>query len=271
MSSRLPSGASDLTRRQALQAGGAGAAAAFVLLHLPAVAGASQAAQNHLLRSTWRDLSAPYLRAGPSILKLETVGDLSAAPNVPSLVNSQDAFSLVLSGPSGLGSGDAPLRVSNGELGTFDLFVSPLGGDKYEAVVNRVLSNRESRRTPPRPARRPGATGPAAAPKGGRRAGAATEPKRKRAIRKVRAARKRKGAKVVIQLAPSAGVDELTVWLKRDGKVVASATKRVREKKRAALIVKPRKRLRKGVYDIDVMATERDGEQSHRRARTRLR
>jgi predicted metal-dependent hydrolase len=137
--------------------------------------------------------------------------------------------------------------------------------------VNRVLSNRESRRTPPRPARRPSSTGPAAPPKGGPPAGAPAEPKRKRAIRKVRAARKRKGAKVVVELAPSARVDEVTVWLKRDGKVLAAATKRVRGKKRAALTLRRSKRLRKGLYEIDVMATERDGEQSHRRARTRLR
>lgn len=264
-----------MTRRQVLQSGGAGATAAFVLLHLPASAAATRSAQSHLLRSTWRDLSAPYLRAGPSILKLESLGDLSAAPNVPSLVNSEDAFSLVLSGPGGLAQSEAPLRISNSEMGTFDLFLSPLGDGRYEAVVNRVLSNRESRRTPPRPAppraSAPTGSGSAAPPRTGRRSDAGAEPKRKRAIRKVRAARKRKGAKVIVDLAPSAGVAELTIWLKRDGKVLAAATKRVRGKKRAAVTLKRPKRLRKGVYQIDVMALERDGEQSHRRVRKRLR
>lgn len=268
MTSRLPSGTSDLTRRQAIQAGGSAATAAFLFLHWPAAAGAaSREAPNYLLRSAWRDLQAPHLRAGPSILKLERVGDLSAAPTVPALRNSQDAFSLVLSGPRGLGTGGKPLRMSHSGLGTFDLFVSPIGDGRYEAVVNRVMSNRESRRTPPRPSRRRPAPGAASTGT----AAPAAEPKRKRAIRKVRAARKRGGAKVVVDLAPSARVEELTVWLRRGDKVVAAATKNVSGDKRAALTLKRRKRLRKGNYEIYVMATERDGEQTYRRVRTRLR
>lgn len=47
--------------------------------------------------------------------------------------------------------GSTPLRARHADLGTFALFVAPIGPDAYEAVVNRVLSNTESRRTPPRP------------------------------------------------------------------------------------------------------------------------
>src|SRR3712207_4976743 len=98
MTPRLPSGTPGVTRRQALQAGGTGATAAFFLLHLPGVAAAaSRAAPSYLLRSTWRDLQAPYLVAGRSLLRLEHVGDLSAAPQVPALRDSEDAFSLVIS------------------------------------------------------------------------------------------------------------------------------------------------------------------------------
>jgi hypothetical protein len=267
MTSSHPTGASELTRRQVLQAGGAGATAAFLLLHLPATAGAARGANNHLLRSTWRDLEATNLRSGSSVLRLESVGDLSAAPNVPSLRNSEDAFSLVFSGPRGLGHSDRPLRVTNGDLGTFDLFVSPLDDGKYEAVVNRVLSNRESRRTPPRRKR-----STAKAPDSSRRPSGDTEPLTERAIRKVRIGRKGSAAKVVIDLAPSAGVNEVVVWLKRDGKVIAAGTKKVRKKRRATLMLKKRRgRIRRGLYEVDVMALERDGEQTHRRVRKRLR
>jgi len=266
-----PTGASELTRRQVLQAGGAGATAAFLLLHLPATAGAARGANNHLLRSTWRDLETTNLRSGSSVLRLESVGDMSAAPNVASLRNSEDAFSLVFSGPRGLGHSAKPLRVTNGELGTFDLFVSPLDDGKYEAVVNRVLSNRESRRTPPRRKRSTGKAGQDGSPDSSRPS-ADTEPLTERAIRKVRIGRKGSAAKVVIDLAPSAGVNEVAVWLKRDGKVIAAGTKKVRKKRRATLMLKKRRgRIRKGLYEVDVMALERDGEQTHRRVRKRLR
>ena len=272
MTSILPTGAPDVTRRQALQAGAGGAAAAFLMMYLPTAAGASPAGQRHLLRSAWRDLSAPHLRSGASLLRLESVGDLSAAPAVRSLRDSEDAFSLVLSGPPGMANGNAPLRVRHDELGTFDLFVSPVADNRYEAVVNRVLSNSESRRTPPRraaPAPAPAPATTAVAPSRPARSG---EPVRKRVIRRVRVTRGKKGAKVVVDLQAGAGVDELSVWLKRHGKVVAAASKGIRPgRKRATVYLKPRKRLRKGRYEVDVMALGRDGEQSHRRAKARLR
>lgn len=81
--------------------------------------------------------------------------------------------------------------------------------------------------------------------------------------------RNKKCAKVVVELAPSAGVGELSVWLRRDGKVLAAATKKARGK-RVAVNLKPRKRLRKGLYEVDVMALGQDGEQSIRRVRARL-
>src|SRR5690349_15393295 len=122
MTAPSPAGASDLTRRQALQAGGTAAAAAIVFLHPWATAVAraadgSDAVPNYLLRSAWRDLSDPVLRAGNVTLRLESVSDLPAAPNVPSLVDSEDAFLLTFSGPASIDDGGAPLRVRNSELG----------------------------------------------------------------------------------------------------------------------------------------------------------
>src|SRR5215207_3183723 len=98
-----PAGASDLTRRQALQAGGTAAAAAIVFLHpwtsaVARAADGSDSVPKHLLRSSWRDLSNPELRAGSVTLRFEGVSDLPAAPNVASLVDSEDAFLLTFSG-----------------------------------------------------------------------------------------------------------------------------------------------------------------------------
>src|SRR3954451_14258776 len=127
MTAPSPAGASDLTRRQALQAGGTAAAAAIVFLHpwASAVARAADGSDvpKHLLRSAWRDLSDPTLRGGSVTLRFESVADLPAAPNVPSLVDSEDAFLLTLSGPKTIDTGGLPLRVSNWELGSFDIAV----------------------------------------------------------------------------------------------------------------------------------------------------
>src|SRR3954454_21867216 len=129
MTAPTPAGASDLTRRQALQAGGSAAAAAVVFLHpwTTAIARAADGSDvpKHLLRSAWRDLSDRELRAGGVTLRLEAVGDLPAAPYVSSLVDSEDAFLLTFSGPRSIDSGGAPLRVRHDELGTFDIAVGP--------------------------------------------------------------------------------------------------------------------------------------------------
>ena len=129
MTAPSPAGASDLTRRQALQAGGTAAAAAIVFLHpwTTAVARAADGSDvpKHLLRSSWRDLSDPELRAGAVTLRFESVSDLPAAPNVASLVDSEDAFLLKFSGPPALVTYGEPLTVRHAELGTFDIAVGP--------------------------------------------------------------------------------------------------------------------------------------------------
>jgi hypothetical protein len=148
-------------------------------------------------------------------------------------------------------------------------------------VVNRVLSNRESRRTPPRPAKpappppplppdegldtRTGAPASAAASHSG------PKPRRvNKTIRSVETKRTKHGAKVVVELSPKAGVTELTGWLKREEKIVVSASRKVHGK-RVAFNLKPGKRLRKGVYELQVLATAPDGEQYSRQVRVRLR
>ena len=246
MASPSPAGAFDLTRRQALQAGGTAAAAAIVFLHPWASAVASAAdgsdVPKHLLRSSWRDLRDPELRAGNIVLRFESVEDLPAAPNVASLVDSEDAFMLTFSGPKSIDTQGAPLTIRHAELGTFDIAVGTGGDGHYNAVVNRVLSNRESRRTPPRPGRpspvsdlpvdqghdtRTGAPeGTASAP-----AGRAKPKRRNKVIRTVEARRTKHGAKCVVELASAGDIDSLSAWLKHDDRIVASASRRVQGKR----------------------------------------
>jgi hypothetical protein len=288
MTAPSPAGASDLTRRQALQAGGTVAAAAVVFLHPWATAVAraadgSDSAPKHLLRSSWRDLSDRDLRAGNVTLRLEAVGDLPTAPYVPSLVDSEDAFLLTFSGPGSVAAAGEPLRVRHDELGTFDIAVGPAGDDgKYYAVVNRVLSNKESRRTPPKAPKpapvaelpvdeghdtRTGApeSGDASAAKGG------AKPKRRnKVIRSVETKRTKHGAKCVVELDSPAGLSEVTAWLKRDDRIVASAGRRVHGKRVAFNLKGAKKRFRSGVYQLTVIALGDDGEQHARNVRVRL-
>jgi hypothetical protein len=284
MTAPSPAGASDLTRRQALQAGGTAAAAAIVLLHpwtsaVARAADGSERVPNHLLRSAWRDLTDRQLRAGNLTFRLESVGDLPAAQNVASLVDSEDAFLLTFSGPASVGTPGTPLRIKHAELGTFDMAVVPGGDGRYHAVVNRVLSNRESRRTPPRPPRpSPAAELPADeghdTRTGARESsGAANAPKRKRrnkVIRTVEAKRAKHGAKCVVKLDDDADATELTAWLKRDDRIVATASRRIRGKRVAFNLKGAKKRFRKGVYELTVIARDDEGEQYARNVRVRF-
>ena len=286
MTAPSPAGASDLTRRQALVAGGTTAAAAFVFLHPWATAAARAAGGSgdvprHLLRSSYADLANKSFATDAGVLRFEGVTDLPAAATVPSFVDSEDAFAIVFSGPSV--SADGPAAVRHSELGSFDLYLGPRGGDgRYQVVVNRVLSNRESRRTPPRPAR-PSAAAAAAPPvdegldtrtgapeaESPRRAGPKFK-RRNKVIRSVEAKRTKHGAKVVVELTKDSGLQDLTGWLKRDERIVASASGRVHGK-RVAFNLKPGKRLRKGVYELVLIASAGDGEQYSRLVRVRLR
>jgi hypothetical protein len=284
MSAPTPAGVTDLTRRQALEAGGAAAAAAIVFLSpwASAVARAADGSDhvpNHLLRSSWRDLKDPVLRAGNATFRLESVSDLPAAPNVASLVDSEDAFLLTFSGPKSIADPGLPMHVRHAELGSFDIAVGQGGDGHYHAVVNRVLSNRESRRTPPRPAR-PSQTTQlpddeghdtrTGAPESAERADAPKRKRRNKVIRTVETKRAKHGAKCVVELARNGDIDELSAWLKRDDRIVATASRRVRRNRVAFNLKGGKKRFRRGVYQLTVIARAEDGEQYARNVRVRF-
>jgi hypothetical protein len=145
-----------------------------------------------------------------------------------------------------------------------------------------VLSNRESRRTPPRPATSSGVsqlpvdeghdtrTG-APESSSGASSKRAKPKRRNKVIRKVETKRAKHGAKCVVELSGSADITEVTAWLKRDDRIVATASRRARGKRVAFNLKGAKKRLRKGLYELDVIAFDEDGEQYARKVRVRLR
>jgi len=201
-----------------------------------------------------------------------------AAPNVASLVDSEDAFVLTFSGPESVAPPGVPLQVRHDELGTFDIAVGQGGEGTYQAVVNRVLSDRESRRTPPRPSRPlagkmvpndEGHDTDTGAPEAGD--GGAKPKRRNDVIRSVEAKRTKHGAKCVIELSRSGDLSKVMAWLERDDRIVATASRRVYGKRAAFNLKGAKKRLRKGVYELTVIALDDDGEQHGRNVRVRFR
>src|SRR5688572_3115281 len=143
-----------LTRRRALQAGAGGAAAAFLLMN-PVAARAVAAAEGtsdipaYLLRSSYVGLSNPLFAAGGTTLRLERVGDVTAADAVTALRHSEDTFALTFSGQLDRGIHE----IRHPELGTFYLYVDRAGkpgaGEQLQVIVNRLPNDR--RRTPQAP------------------------------------------------------------------------------------------------------------------------
>ena len=145
---------STLTRRTLLRNGAAGTAAALLGTR-PWSAAPAAAAAGHLRRSSYDGLVGQVFRAGSVDLRLLSVSDVAGAKRAKSLAGSENAFVLTFSGP-----GDAPLqggtyKFRHRRLGTFELFVSPVGqprgGRRYEAVVDRSVA---APRIPPQRTRR---------------------------------------------------------------------------------------------------------------------
>ena len=131
-----------LTRRSLLRTGALAAAATFAGLR-PWAAARAEAAASHLLRSSYTGLVGQRFAAGSVELRLLSVADVAGAASDKSLAGSVDAFVLTFSGPfePALAAGTHTLR--NAALGTFALFLSPVGkprrDQRYEAVIDRSV------------------------------------------------------------------------------------------------------------------------------------
>jgi hypothetical protein len=138
-----------MTRRSLLRVGAATTATTIVGLRPWAPARAS-AGPCHPVRSSYAGRVGQRFAAGSVGLELLSVADVAGAAAHRRLAGSEHAFVLTFAGPlsSELEAGTHTL--SNVELGTFELFVSPVEQPRedrrYEAVIDRSVRAPRSRR-----------------------------------------------------------------------------------------------------------------------------
>jgi hypothetical protein len=214
-----------ITRRRLVQAGAAGAATVWLggLSRFVPDAGASPLTAS-LKRSTYLGLADRGFKIaidGSTVpLRLAGVEDLPVAASVPALQGSDAAFSVRF-----VGSGFSPFEggtrtLSHPEIGTFQLFVSPVEArsatQTYEAVVDRTIRipgiNEEGAPEPVDPGKRGGG-------------GASAKPAVAAGAKIVKASlvRSRSGRKVVADVTLSSSGKEVRALLLRRGKVVGKA------------------------------------------------
>lgn len=142
-----------LSRRTFLR-NGAAATAAALLGAQPWSAAQAAAAGAHLRRSSYLGLVGQSFRAGSVELCLRSVADVAGAKQAKSLAGSDNAFVLTFSGPRNAPLAAGTYKLRHGRLGTFELFISPVGQPgadrRYEAVVDRSVAAPKS---PPKRAR----------------------------------------------------------------------------------------------------------------------
>jgi hypothetical protein len=256
-----------LTRRSLLRGGAAATAAALAGIRpwaAPAVAGAVTPA-GHLARSSYAGRIGQRFATGSAELRLLSLSDVAGAAVQRSLAGSEDAFALTFSGPLGpvLATGTHTLR--HEELGTFDLFVSPVeqphADRRYEAVVDRSVGAPKS---PPKRAQSAAAETPAPAP-----VSAAAAPKGARLVRSVRLRRTPRGARAEIVLLPAAGFERVQGQLIRRGKTRAAAVRTVRDQ-RAVLRFRDAPDLPAGRYTLLLTMVDDAGLIATRRRRVTL-
>lgn len=249
-----------LTRRRLLVAGGAATAAVLVPVEARASTGPHTRTPSHLRRSSYASLRTPDFRlangGASTVVRLDGVGDLSDAR----LAGSEDAFSLAFSGDPLAQVAETQSTLSHPELGSFELLVAPVGKpgarQDYEAIVNRSVG---VPRDPPDAPPAPGA---------GAASGSSQEDHRGPGLRQVRTRRTPKGVVCTLTLERGdGGAYTLAAWLMRRDRVVAVASRRHVRRDRVVLRLEPERRLRRGRYDVVVVATDADGGLTSRRTR----
>jgi hypothetical protein len=132
-----------LSRRSLLRTGAA-ATAAMMLGLRPWAPAPAAASGSHLVRSSYTGLLRRRFAVGSAELRLRSISDVAGAALDASLEESDDAFVLTFSGPLEQPLASATHTLHHPELGTFELFTSPItrpsAGCMYEAVIDRSVS-----------------------------------------------------------------------------------------------------------------------------------
>ncbi len=134
-----------LTRRTLIR-NGAAAGMAAMLGTRPWSAAPAAASDGHLRRSSYSGLVGQSFSVGSGELRLLSVADVAGANSAKSLVGSEHAFVLTFSGPRSAPLDGGVHRFWHPRLGTFPLFMSPVGlprdDRRYEAVIDRSVAAR---------------------------------------------------------------------------------------------------------------------------------
>jgi hypothetical protein len=132
--------------RRTLIRNGAAAGLAAALGTRPWSAAAAAASAGHLRRSSYSGLVGQSFGVDSIELRLVSVSDVAGAKSSKSLAGSEDAFVLTFSGPRSAPLEGRTHRFRHPRLGTFELFVSPVGlprdDRRYEAVIDRSVAAR---------------------------------------------------------------------------------------------------------------------------------
>ena len=91
------------------------------------------------LGETFRTVVEPGNQLELELVEVEALGSASPGGGSPPSVR-QDPFSIVFRGPKDKALGQGTFRMEHDEIGSFDLFLVPIGEDQsgrqYEAVFN---------------------------------------------------------------------------------------------------------------------------------------
>jgi hypothetical protein len=266
---------SELTRRRVVQAGAAGAATLWLgtLDRLGGTARAGGVPTSGLRRSTYLNLPTSNFTASADgsshQIELVSVDDLPVAASVPSLRNSDDAFSLRFRGDARDAFDDGIWQLNHPNLGRTALFIEPIekrsDSQDYEVIVDRTVRipgiNDEGAPDPVNPGARASTT---ARPSLG-------DGRLAPRLRRVALSRSTSGRKLLaeVSLANAAGVRTLQATLLRRGKAVATASASPRRGK-ALLRFGAKAPLRGASYELLLVAIDADGKATQMRKAARL-
>jgi hypothetical protein len=250
-----------LTRRGLLRAGGLAGAATVVSGRpwAPPIASAATA-PSPLLRSSYTSLRSKQFSVDGVGLTLVSVSDLPAAATVKALAGAEEAFSLILSGPTAVTLAAGIHTFRNRELGTFELFVAPVQAPAADQLYEVVVFSWTGHKLPV-PPKRP------------RRDPVRAKPPRPRSVvRRVVGRRLKRGMRCRLVFAEKSDVKVVSVWLKRGKNTVAADTvHHVRGRDHVAIKLRTARRLRNGHYTLLVQTREHDGAVAIERKRVTLR
>jgi hypothetical protein len=104
---------------------------------------AAAASGRHLVRSSYAGLARRNFVVGSVNLRLQSISDVAGSAVDPALAGSEDAFVLTFSGPRSQQLKSATHTLRHPDLGTFELFISPVKRPStaclYEAVIDRSV------------------------------------------------------------------------------------------------------------------------------------